>query len=434
VTEPLISRHYRRNFWSLVFDYCFFGIGLAFIGPSTVIPSFLSTLGASSALIGLMSSLQNASWLLPQLFAARYLADKPYKKSYVLWPVGVGRILLLLPAVLIWTTGARPLWLTLSMTMLVVVGFWVGDGLGSVAWFDLLSKLIPPQRRGRLTGTGQAFSGALSFLAGFLVEWMLGDRGPSFPNNYASLFLLGFAMMAISFFSVSLTIEEKGVSAQTNPSWREFIPQLGAVLKRDRAFRRFIIARQLYGLGGLATPFYMPYALNVLNLPAQVVGRYTSIGVVGSILAAVLFGWINERHGSKRVIHISIALGTAIPAAALLVPRLFATSSWLAWAYGLVFLLFNASMSSMMAGWMTFVLELAPEAERSVYVGLTNTLNGLTTLFSIVGGLILQWTGDNYTVLFIVTIVGLLFAWPLPFGLPEPRQQSHALQARKGEE
>ena len=86
-------------------------------------------------------------------------------------------------------------------------------------------------------------------------------------------------------------------------------------------------------------------------------------------------------------------------------------------------------MGSMMAGWMTYVLEWAPETERPLYVGLTNTLNGITPLFATLGGLILQWTGGNYTLLFAMTLVGLLLACPLPLGLPEPRQDARRVAA-----
>jgi MFS family permease len=198
---------------------------------------------------------------------------------------------------------------------------------------------------------------------------------------------------------------------------------LWQVLAHDHTFRRFIIARQLFSLGGMATPFYMTYALSRLGLPAQVAGRYTAISVGGSILAAVAFGWINERYGTKWVMLISLLAATTVPVAALVVPRLFIAPEQLAWVYGLVFLCMSVSLSSMMPGWMGYVLEHAPEQERPVYVGLTNTINGVTTLFATLGGLILQWTNDNYTLLFGITFAGLLLAWPLPFTLPEPRRR-----------
>ena len=413
--------HYRRNFRCLVLDFGLFGAGLAFMGPSTVIPGYLTALGASSALIGLISTLQHASWLLPQLFAARVLADKPLKKPYILRPAAIGRILFLFLALALWATRARPPWLMLLLSTAVIIGFWVGDGLASVSWFDLLSKAIPPQRRGRMIGAGQVLSGTLGFLVGAIVEWTLSERGPVYPDNYAILFALGFLALALSFVAIALAIETPGASVTKTPSWKEFAPQLWRVLRYDHAFRRLIIARQLFSLSGLAMPFYMTYALTKLGLPAQVAGRYTSISVVGSILAAVIMGWINERYGTKRVMLLSLGLTTSVPIIALAVPRLLSDPNWKAWGYGLVFLCMSAANSSMMPGWMGYVLEHAPEQERPTYVGLTNTLNGIATLFSTLGGLILYWTGNNYTALFLITFVGLLFAWPLPFGLPEPR-------------
>lgn len=426
MTELVLPKQYRRNFWCLVADFCFFGVGMAFVSQSTVLPGFMSTLGASSALIGLTFSLQSAGWLLPQLFAARYMADKPFKKPYIIGPAAVGRMFFLMLALLLWLTRGRPSWLVLLFTVVMIVLFFVADGVASVPWFEFFSKVIPPTRRGRLTGTAQALSGVLSFMAGGAVEWMLSARGPSFPLNYVALLLCGFVMLLLSLLAVWLAVEERSEAAARNPTWREYLPKLWAVLKGDRSFRRYMIARQLFGLSGLAAPFYMTYALRKLNLPLQVAGRYTSIGVVGSILAAVVMGWVNERYGSKRAMHISIGLVTAVPLLALVIPHVITHPTWLAWGYGLVFLCHYATMSSIMPSWVTYVLELAPEGERPTYIGLANTLNGLTTVFSTIGGLILQWTNNNYNLLFVITFVGLLLAWPLPFGLPEPRHRQTA--------
>ena len=422
MTEIILPPHYRRNFWVLVLDFAFFGIGITFIGTGTVIPSFLNALGAPPLIIGLISTLQSACWLLPQLWAARYLADKPFKKPYILRPIIPGRLLFLVLATTIWLTGAQPAWLIIGLLTLTVIGFWIADGLASVPWFDFLSKTIPPTRRGRLTGIGQIISGSAGFLVGFIVEWMLGKNGPRFPNNYALLFFLGFVMLAMSFTAIALGVEEGGRPTRQVPGWNEFIPQLWQLLKTDHAYRQYIIARQVYGLSALASPFYMVYALNRLGLPGQVAGRYTSIGVVGSIAAAMLFGWLNERFGSKHVIQIGIVTTILTPTIALLSPLLFPDPHWLAWGYGLVFFLFNASMSSMMPGWMNYILEHAPDAERPNYVGLTNTINGVSMIFSALGGVILQWSNNNYVLLFGLAIAGMLASLPLTIGLPEPRQ------------
>jgi MFS family permease len=421
VDKESLPKGYRRNFWCLAIDFCFFGAAMALVGPSTVIPSFLSALGASTALIGFLASLQRAGWMLPQLVAARYLANKPYKKPYIIIPGGISRLLMLVLAGTTWAIGIRSRNLTIGVTIVVFAIFWIGDGLGSVAWFDFLSKSIPPNRRGRLTSVGQILGGIFAFAAGFLVEWILGNRGPIFPNNYALLFLLGFVMLAFSLLAIVFGVEAPDVTQPKVPSWGEYLPQLGQVLKRDRPFRRYLITRQIFGLSGLAVPFYMTYALEGLGLPAQVAGRYTSIGVVGAISAAAFFGWANERYGTRRAAQVSIVVTAIVPALAMLIPRVVVNPVGLAWAYGLVFLAMQASMSCFMPAWTAFVLEWAPDQERPLYVGLTNTLNGVTALFSTLGGLILAWTGGNYDVLFIITALGTLAALPLAISLPEPR-------------
>lgn len=406
-------------------DFCFFGIGLAFYGPSTVVPGFLTTLGASATVIGFLSTLQRAGWLLPQLFAARYLADKPLKKPYILVPGGISRTLILLLAGIVFATGAKPARLAISLTLFVIGAFWIGDGLASLAWLDFLSKSIPPHRRGRLTGVGQLLSGIFSFAAGFGVEWMLSDRGPAFPNNYAALFLVGFAMLALSFVAILLGKETRGVTASSVPTWRDYLPQLGRVLKHDHHFRRYLVARQVFGLSSLATPFYITFALDKLALPEQVVGRYTSVGVVGGALAAVLFGWLNERHGTKRASQVSIVVTAAVPILALVIPKMVTAPQALAWSYGLVFLALQASTNCYMPTWTAFVLEWASDLDRPLYMGLTNTLNGLTAFVSTLGGLILQWTDGNYALLFGLTAIGTLLTLPLALRLPEPRLVEH---------
>lgn len=413
---------YRRNFWCLALDFGFFGLGMSFLGPTTVLPGFLTALGASSAVIGFVSTLQRAGWLLPQLLAARYLADKPYKKPYILVPASISRSMILLLAVFVLVTGARNATLTITLAIFALAIFWISDGLGSMAWFDFLSKSIPVNRRGRLTSIGQILSGVLSFVAGLAVEWVLGDKGPGYPVNYASLFLAAFGMLGLSLTALTLGVEGKSPTVDRVPTWREYLPQLGRILRHDRAFGRYLLTRQVFGLAGLAAPFYITYALDELHLPDHVAGRFTSVGVIGVVIAAGLFGWLNERYGTRLASLVSIPLTAAIPVLALLIPRWIHDPVWLAWGYSAVFLVSQASNSCYLPAWTSYVLEWASDTERPLYVGLTNTLNGITALFATLGGLILQWTDNNYPLLFTITAIGTLIALPLSISLPEPRR------------
>src|SRR3954453_14362546 len=66
-------RHLRRNLILLFGDYLFFGTSFALIGPSNVVPDFVSKLTTSNEIIGFSGSLFHFAWLLPQLLLAQLI-------------------------------------------------------------------------------------------------------------------------------------------------------------------------------------------------------------------------------------------------------------------------------------------------------------------------------------------------------------------------
>jgi ABC-type sugar transport system substrate-binding protein len=77
--------------------------------------------------------------------------------------------------------------------------------------------------------------------------------------------------------------------------------------------------------------------------------------------------------------------------------------------------------ASILLGYFNYVLDIAPEAERSTYIGLTNTLAGLLAAAPLVGGWILEQT--SYTFLFGLTAILVLPGVLVALTLPKPGQQ-----------
>jgi MFS family permease len=73
----------------------------------------------------------------------------------------------------------------------------------------------------------------------------------------------------------------------------------------------------------------------------------------------------------------------------------------------------------MLAG-SNFLLEMAPESERSLYLGLSNSLLGIVTLLSGLGGFIVDWLG--LASLFAISAVLCAIGYLLALRLPEPRE------------
>ncbi|MBC8264808.1 MAG: MFS transporter [Anaerolineales bacterium] len=420
---PTSNSHYWRNFVCFALDYVFFGVGMAFVSQTTVLPSFVSQLTDSAPVIGLSSTIMTGAWLLPQLIAASYLADKDRKKPYLMLPAAVGRpIFLLLAAVLFLGVDLSPT-LILGLFFIGLAVFMSTDALAAVAWFDILSKAIPPTRRGRLFGIAQFFSGLLTVGAGVVVTTLLGPQGPPFPHNYALLFFLA----GLSFFAslvAMIFLREPVTPTQTERlSWNAFLPKLLMVLRENRMFNLVTVLRLLTGFSGMALPFYIVYATKELHLGVGAIGLFLSSQVIGGILAGFVWGYLSERSGSKIVIQCSTMMALASPLLALLmgpIGRLAGSS--VIYIYSLIFVALGALNSSMMPGFINFVLELAPPEERATYIALANTLCGALLLAPFLGGWLLQAT--SYPVLFAVTAVGISLGLVLTFRLEEPRQKT----------
>lgn len=418
---------YRHNVVCLMVDFIAFGIAMAFINVSTVLPSFVNQMTDSEILVGLISTLMSGSWLLPQIIAANYLAGKPRKKPYLLVPAVLGRQVWWILAVILLLVGNREPALVLVCFFVSLVVFMGSDGLAALAWFDILNKSIPPARRGRVIGTSQIISGISGMGVGWLVGRILGATGPPFPHNYAFIFLLGGASLLASLAALVL-IRERVLEPPPDSRMKEsFLHRLRDVLRNDRQFRLVTGVRLLFGLGGMIVPFYMIYGIDVLGLPSETVGLATSMQVLGTILTGVVLGYVQERSGSRLVVLCSAALGLSAPLMALLAQCLFlhgAALTLLPTIYIFVFVIIGMVNSSIMLGFLNFVMELAPPDENPTYVGLFNAFSGILLLNPLVGGWLLEVA--SYTVLFTLATAGAGLGLVLAFRLREPRQQRTA--------
>jgi len=423
LADPVMTEtqeHYRRNFACLVGDWVAFVTGMAFASYTTVIPSFVNQITDFAPLIGLATTIPNGAWLLPQLIAANYVGSSKRKKPWVIALSFLGRPMYFLVALAMFITGSRYPWLLLAVFFLAETAFSTLDGLASVAWFDILSKVIPAQTRGRFYSAAQVLTGLASMAAGIVVARVLGPGGPPFPQNYGLLFFSASTLLLVS-LACFLFVKEPVFDVQRKrEAWRVYLPRLARLLRRDEQLRMINAVRLLAALGALATPFYVVHATDILGLGAESVGLFVSAQVVGGLIASLAMGYLNERSGSRTVSQLTVVLGLGPPVLALLFHYFRPPAAFAAYSYALVFLFIGANYSGYVQGFMNFVLDIAPPKERPAYVGLYNTLGGtLTFAAPLLGGWLLE--GTSYPILFTATAIGLLASLVITLRLKEPR-------------
>lgn len=383
----------------------------------------------SAVLVGLIVSLSEGAWRLPQLFFAHLLTNKRRKKPWLTRAGLAGRPAYLLYAIALGVGQSRLPSLGLALFFLAHCLFYVNLSLDSVVWWDVLGKAIPAPRRGRLLGFSTAVRGILSVGAGYLIARLLAENGPSFPFNYVVIFALSGFSLLLSLTAWTFVVEPEESVEEKRPPWKHYLSQLLGILRHDHAFRRLLIVRLLAGFDGLALGLYVLFGLKELGLPPTVLGLFVGVQTIGGILAGVGFGMLSERVGTDRVIRLATATSLTAPLVAIAFRLLgFPDGSGGTIIYSWIFLAIGVFRSAHVIGFSNYALELAPAEQRGTYIGLFNTICGLTVVWPAVGGWILEVT--SYTTLFLVTAGLLSVALVSSLWLPPIRR--HPLLPRVG--
>lgn len=416
------EREVRRSFVLGVLNGAAFGFVEALVDPPVVLTWFVSQLTASNLLIGLVAPMGNAGWFLPQIFVSARIQRMQRKMPSYASAAFIRTA--------VWLILATAVWLVDDL-ILLLIGFFglyavarVASGLGGLAFFDVVAKTIPARRRGAFFAWRQFLGGLLGLGGGWIVKTVLNHPSLSFPDGHAFLFLLYCVGMAFGMLAFALVREPRGVAVAEPVTVGEQLRRSGSLLRTDRVYRRYMAARLTLALAGIALPFYGIYAKRVLGAPDGLAGIYVSARVAATLLFNLPWGRLSDRRGNQLVMRLaSLGSGaTALLALALvgLIGLLRPHGYWLPYLALPLFFLDGAVRPAQALVGSNFLLELAPEAERSLYLGLSNTLVGVVVLISGLGGLLVDAFG--FAGLFVVAVGLSVAACVFAAGLPEPRE------------
>jgi MFS family permease len=420
----LTEREVRRSFALSLFNGASFRFAERLIDPPLVLAWFVNQLTHSNFLIGLVAPLGQAAWLLPQIFVSARIQRVPFKMpSYRLAAV-IRTVCWMLLAAVVWMLDDPPL-LLLSFFFLYALAR-LASGLGGLAFFDVLAKTIPARRRGSLFAWRQLLGGILGLGAGSVVTLILSHPPLSFPRGHAVLFFLYWAVMFPGMVAFILIREPPGAIISESVTVGQQLRRAGGLVRDDGVFRRFMAVRLAMGLGSVALPFYGILAKNVLGAPDEFVGVYITVRAGAQLFFNLPWGRLSDRHGNRLVFQL-VTLGrgaTALMAVALVgVVSLFQLrGSYLPYLVLPLFFLDGAVQPAQMLIGSNYLIEIVPDAERPLYLGLANTLFGVVILVSGAGGLVVDLLG--FASLFILASVLYLLAYAWTKGLPEPRSVS----------
>jgi len=409
------DKNLRWNFAMGLLHGVFFNGGMAFSNPTTILPVFLNTFTHSKVIVGLFSSVMNTGMVLPQLFVANRLENKVYKKPVLVMAITIRALCWgLLGLITYFLGGSHPLMIVISLFFLLTLFSFMG-GIAVVPFTDIWGKAIPSTLRGRFFGYRQLLGGLLAIGAGFIVKYILGNKNLSFPDNYAFLFLFSFIFISVSYLALGSLKEPIEEVHKTKLTFKKFLKKAFRILKLDRNYRMFLFVQILVGANGLILPFYVLYAKDVIGIEVKMIGMFISAQMLGSTLSNILWAYLSDYAGNKKVIQINAFLSLLMPLVALLITRQLWT------LFLLLFILIGFSTAGGAIGYMNFLLDIAPSKDRPTYISLNGTLTVPVMLFPLIGGIIIQYT--SYKFLLIITMVVMFVGFILSLWLREPRKQ-----------
>ena len=399
-------RYFKRNFFFGVSNGVFFNFAWAFISTTTVLPLFISSLTSSQLLIGLASTLESLGWFLPQVAIAAITLHRTNQKPVYMKAAVLRAASFLLFAVLVLVLGRQHSTYLLWAFFLLFSVYSFGGGLGGVAFMDMVGKSIPAEKRGSFFGMRMLVGGGLSALAGLLIQRILSAY--DFPHNFGVLFLIASVLIILALACVGMMREPVASVKPERNTIKENLLAGFSIAKADRTYRMLLLVRVAIGCYVMGLPFYIIYASKFLHIPSSMAGVFLSVQMVGYLSSNLLWAYLSDRRRNRLVLVYCAFFSSACP---LLVLFSILLSIPL-WLYGAVFFFLGATISGLDMGYLNYLLEIAPEEKRPIYLGFLNTVIGPTIFLSAVGGLIIQVSSFAflYALVLALSLVAILFS------------------------
>lgn len=340
----------------------------------------------------------------PQLFVAGFIRLKPQRKW--VWVAGaVLQAVAALALALLALMGSGAIGGLLVLAALVMLS--LARGLSSIATKDVLGKTIAKRRRGTLMGWSGSVAGGATLVAGGVLMWF-GDR----PGNLALAILLGVAAAGwlLNALCAARIKEVPGSIEGGENAWDSI--KLGlSLLREDRTFLHFNVARALLLSSALALPYLALLGQQQSGTELGGLGILVVVSGLAAMVASPIWGKRADQ-SSRRVMR-DAAVGT------VLCCLLGAALAWLPgdWTqsvlpYAAIYALLVIVHHGVRLGRKTYLVDIASQDNRALYVALSNTLTGVLML--VVGGIIgalAQWLGSAMLlVVLALTAVGAMFS------------------------
>jgi MFS family permease len=405
-----VERDLTRNYLAHLAHGLLGQTGFRLLNAPTFLPAYVLMLsGGSDLAVGAILSLQAFGQVLTPLIGANLIEHRRRVLPVGFVTGGLMRAMVLLIALAGLVLEPRPALVAIGVFML---GFGLFMGMQGVIFNFLMSKVIPVSRRGRLTGLRNFLAGITSAgVAWFGGEVLLGDT-PTVAG-YSWTFVMAFVLTSVGLATLVVVREPEPPTVRARTPLTRRLGEIPALLREDRAFTRYVVARALATTGRMAAPFYILFAGREIGLSGTTLGILTVAFTLSGTFSNLFWGALADRYGFRSAFLGSIVLWIASTI-------LLMVSSGL-WFTALVFVGIGAAFQGFQHASMNLTLEFGQRDDLPMRIALANTGSELAgTVGPLLGGALA--TAFGYPAVFHASIAFLAIGGVLVLRfVPEPR-------------
>jgi len=308
----------RRNYAALVLDGGLYVAGAACVAAETVFPTVLSLLGAPPWLVALGPSLTLVGFFALPLFTAHWVDKLVSYKRFVAWMSVPQRLAPMAAGLALVFFGAEHPAAVLGVVVAAPLVLGVFGGAHVAGFWELVAKVLPPERRASNLAVRNILGSVLGLAAGGLIVAVL-TRWPGLPG-FGVLYLCMSGCMLLSLVAVCWIRElpNEPVRRSLPEGWRQRARLLPVWLREDVRLRHLVVARACANGVGVMTPFLAIHALGVLERPTSFLGSLVAAQMAGGIAGNLLGGWLGDRHGGRLLARLGGTAMIVLGAGALL--------------------------------------------------------------------------------------------------------------------
>ncbi|NNE32898.1 MAG: MFS transporter [Winogradskyella sp.] len=370
--------HTPSNFFRILLTHTVTKLGDTLSNPKTVLTWLMSYVNAPVYLISLIVPIRESGAMIPQIAISNYIKRKPIRK----WIWVLGSVLQFCAIASIGLVGLNfegvaAGWLMVSC----LVVFSLARSLSSVTSKDVIGKTIPKTRRGKLSGYTAAFSGGLVLISGLYITYK--SNTDASVDFYTNLIFFASAMWLIG-ATIYAQIKEFPGEKLDESMTEEGIFSKFELLKTDKQFKNFVIARSLLLCSSLSAPFYVLLAQKYAGNESYLLGLLIIANGVASIVSSPFWGKQADK-SSKNTMAAAIIIASLMGITIFFIVTFFENFRDTFWLYPVAFFILGIAHGGVRLGRKTYVVDMAKGNERTNYVAVSNTIIGFILL--VTGGL-----------------------------------------------